>query len=639
MNARASSSRSSPSSRSPASSSCSRASRRCSSSRRCSRSKMHPRPRPRRSSRSALTVGITPIALRAGASQQIPLDVLALRRPDGQGAARRPRLRVRARRAVRRAVQAAGSLLDTLIGFSFGSLVDPITGTQSARPRAALRAVRRRWSSSRSTATPGSSQGLARTLRARCRCVDAPEHRRARRRRAQVAFAGIFAAAHRDRARRCCSRSCSPTPRFGIVSRVVPQLNVFAVGFPAKITVGLVAHRRLAAVRRRLARRRAPALGRRRAPRAAGGVLDGRATRPRRQHRRSAKRRARRARSPSPPDLNGAVVLLAALLALSAFGPAHDRAHGGAAMRSVLHLVATPERRQPRGHRRAVHATFGEHVARSAAPRSSPSARSPASVANVAQVGFKPHARGDQARRSSKLNPLTGFKNLFSPQLGRRDRQDARQGRRRRRDRRARRCSPSSTSSPRWSACPPADAAADARHDRPARSPSAPRSPTSLIGVVDFVWQRYRHEKSLKMDKQEVKEESKQQELPPRSRWPSAAARCELARARMMDAVPTADVVVTNPTHYSVALATTARQPAPIVVAKGTDHLALRDPRRRRRARRRGRARPAARPHAVRQRRDRPHDPRGALPRRRAAPRLRLPRRRRATDGPPHELC
>jgi flagellar biosynthetic protein FlhB len=50
----------------------------------------------------------------------------------------------------------------------------------------------------------------------------------------------------------------------------------------------------------------------------------------------------------------------------------------------------------------------------------------------------------------------------------------------------------------------------------------------------------------------------------------------ELARARMMDAVPTADVVVVNPTHFSVALRYDSSRPAPIVVAKGLDHVALR---------------------------------------------------------------
>jgi flagellar biosynthetic protein FlhB len=49
----------------------------------------------------------------------------------------------------------------------------------------------------------------------------------------------------------------------------------------------------------------------------------------------------------------------------------------------------------------------------------------------------------------------------------------------------------------------------------------------------------------------------------------------ELARARMMDAVPSADVIVTNPTHYSVALKYDAGSPAPVVVAKGVDNLAF----------------------------------------------------------------
>ena len=68
----------------------------------------------------------------------------------------------------------------------------------------------------------------------------------------------------------------------------------------------------------------------------------------------------------------------------------------------------------------------------------------------------------------------------------------------------------------------------------------------------------------------------------------------------MMDAVPTADVVVTNPTHYAVALRYDSAAPAPNVVAKGTDHVALPRSARRQRARRADRARPAARPRAAR---------------------------------------
>ncbi len=129
------------------------------------------------------------------------------------------------------------------------------------------------------------------------------------------------------------------------------------------------------------------------------------------------------------------------------------------------------------------------------------------------------------------------------------------------------------------------------------------------IAVADFFWQRYRFEKNLKMDKEEVKQEHKQQELPNEIRMAQRRRAMELARARMMDAVPTADVVVTNPTHFSVALKYDSDNPAPIVVAKGTDHLALRIRTHRGRIRGQRRAGPAARARAVRERRGRPNDP------------------------------
>ncbi len=96
-----------------------------------------------------------------------------------------------------------------------------------------------------------------------------------------------------------------------------------------------------------------------------------------------------------------------------------------------------------------------------------------------------------------------------------------------------------------------------------------------LIGVVDYIHQRRRYEKSLKMTKQEVRDEGKQHQLPPEVRAALRRRQIQAARARMMAAVPKADVVVTNPTHFAVALAYDGDQPAPVVVAKGTDHLAL----------------------------------------------------------------
>jgi flagellar biosynthetic protein FlhB len=79
----------------------------------------------------------------------------------------------------------------------------------------------------------------------------------------------------------------------------------------------------------------------------------------------------------------------------------------------------------------------------------------------------------------------------------------------------------------------------------------------------------------MKMDKQEVKEEHKSSELPPEVRGAIRRKQMQAARARMMADVPTADVVVTNPTHFAVALKYDPEKAAPQVVAKGSDLLAL----------------------------------------------------------------
>jgi len=95
------------------------------------------------------------------------------------------------------------------------------------------------------------------------------------------------------------------------------------------------------------------------------------------------------------------------------------------------------------------------------------------------------------------------------------------------------------------------------------------------IGAADFAYQKHRMLKQLKMDKQEVKDEAKQQQLPAEVRGAIRRRQMAASRARMMGEVPTADVVVTNPTHYSVALRYDGTSPAPEVVAKGKDLIAL----------------------------------------------------------------
>jgi flagellar biosynthetic protein FlhB len=98
-----------------------------------------------------------------------------------------------------------------------------------------------------------------------------------------------------------------------------------------------------------------------------------------------------------------------------------------------------------------------------------------------------------------------------------------------------------------------------------------------VIAVLDYFYQRMEHLKSLRMTKQEVKEELKQTEGNPEIKAKLRALRLERARKRMMAEVPKADVIITNPTHYSIALKYTADDmPAPKVVAKGIDKVALR---------------------------------------------------------------
>ena len=78
------------------------------------------------------------------------------------------------------------------------------------------------------------------------------------------------------------------------------------------------------------------------------------------------------------------------------------------------------------------------------------------------------------------------------------------------------------------------------------------------------------------MSKQEVKDEARNAELAPEIKGEIRRRQMSQARARMMADVPTADVVVTNPTHYAVALRYDGESAAPVVVAKGMDHLAAR---------------------------------------------------------------
>jgi flagellar biosynthetic protein FlhB len=95
-----------------------------------------------------------------------------------------------------------------------------------------------------------------------------------------------------------------------------------------------------------------------------------------------------------------------------------------------------------------------------------------------------------------------------------------------------------------------------------------------VLAVFDYGYQRWRHRKDLMMTKQEVKEEHKQTEGNPLIKGKIRSAQRALARRRMMAGVPKADVVLTNPTHYAVALAYKKGMDAPKVLAKGKNLVA-----------------------------------------------------------------
>jgi flagellar biosynthetic protein FlhB len=269
-------------------------------------------------------------------------------------------------------------------------------------------------------------------------------------------------------------------------------------------------------------------------------------------------------------DINGAVVMLASVLALSAFGPGMYR-RMAEAMVGILDLIKDPSivDRKSIGE---LFMTTGGHAFAGAAPVVLVCALA-GLAASVLQVGFKPSV---QALKPDfkKLNPLTGLKNLFSPNsvveavkstlkivavgaivaialFPKLDEMAGLVGM-------------------------PADAFLPTLATLILQIAQRAALAYLAIAAADFFWQRYRFEKNLKMDKEEVKQEYKGQELPNEVKSAQRRRAMELARARMMDAVPTADVVVTNPTHFSVALRYDSDNPAPLVVAKGTDHLALR---------------------------------------------------------------
>ncbi|MDI7741677.1 flagellar biosynthesis protein FlhB [Lysinibacillus fusiformis] len=96
-----------------------------------------------------------------------------------------------------------------------------------------------------------------------------------------------------------------------------------------------------------------------------------------------------------------------------------------------------------------------------------------------------------------------------------------------------------------------------------------------VISLIDYIYEKYEYEKQLKMSKQDIKDEYKNAEGDPKIKSKIKQRQREMAMRRMMQEIPDADVVITNPTHYAIALKyDDQNMEAPKVVAKGTDYVA-----------------------------------------------------------------
>jgi flagellar biosynthesis protein FlhB len=96
------------------------------------------------------------------------------------------------------------------------------------------------------------------------------------------------------------------------------------------------------------------------------------------------------------------------------------------------------------------------------------------------------------------------------------------------------------------------------------------------ISAFDYIYKKYEHEKQIRMSKQDIKDEHKKMEGDPHVKGQRKAIQRQMAQNRMMQDIPKADVIITNPTHFAVAIRYDMKEmAAPQVIAKGQDHLAL----------------------------------------------------------------
>ncbi len=291
---------------------------------------------------------------------------------------------------------------------------------------------------------------------------------------------------------------------------------------------------------------------------------DNRTEKPTPKRRQQARKKGQVAKS---QDLGGAIVLLVGLTAISTAG-AGIAVAAAASMRNAFGLIAHPSNVTSAVGLEALFHSSLDTIVGAVAPIAGACVAA-GLIANVVQVGWHPHGLKVDF---SRINPSAGFKNVFGPRILFETAKSlakvsvvgvvA-----------AMTLIPQITNVSAAVGTPPGALGALVSHSMMGIALRAAAA-YLVIGAVDYAYQRRRFEKGLKMTRQEVKDEARQYSLAPEIRSAIRRRQMQAARARMMAAVPKADVVVTNPTHFAVALLYDGSKAAPEVVAKGQDLVA-----------------------------------------------------------------
>jgi flagellar biosynthetic protein FlhB len=284
------------------------------------------------------------------------------------------------------------------------------------------------------------------------------------------------------------------------------------------------------------------------------------------KHRKRAREKGEVARS---PDLGGSVVLVAGLLIVG-MTASHTLAAGGESFRVILADIAHPaQATTAAGLNGLMHSAM--HTILITVGPVALACLCVALLSGAAQVGFRPTPQA-LAPDFKRINPVSGARNLFGPNLIFEALKAV-----------VKVAVVASVAS--LTLLPGLTGIASIVGVTPAALGHmggeralgiAERAAFAyvLIGLGDYAWRRFRHERQLRMTKQQVKDELRQHGVSAEVKAALRRRALQAARARMMAAVPEADVVVTNPTHYAVALRYDGKRTAPEVVAKGKDLIA-----------------------------------------------------------------